>query len=392
MLLIEIVIVVAFIFFLLSVLASGLNEVFALLLNKRGRELQRAMLLIFNQLDDHLIKDFYDHPLIKPTAEKPKWDSLRGMALHLINYFRRGNYKHHFPPSYIDSKIFARALSDILVMGKDLQPAQKHEDIETLKELYNGLQSLDYNNYRNYPDLFLSAPSNHPMAEKIWEDIKTSRGRNAFDDAKDAALADLTKQITNRQVTNISDSSYFEKLKTRLITKSSSDLTDYTDLFTIHSENLPDWHQQTEKWFDQYMDRVSGWYKKRSHTNIFWMSILIVVFFNLDAIELTKAVYSSELARSRLLATASTLEKGTAADILFEYFDQILEFDIPTKSSLKHLPGWIITIMAMSLGAPFWFSFLSRFTRLGASGPKPAPSGSDHAGDNQFRTKTSISG
>ncbi len=36
-----------------------------------------------------------------------------------------------------------------------------------------------------------------------------------------------------------------------------------------------------------------------------------------------------------------------------------------------HLPGWILTIVALSLGAPFWFDTLSLFMRVRGTGPKP---------------------
>jgi len=39
----------------------------------------------------------------------------------------------------------------------------------------------------------------------------------------------------------------------------------------------------------------------------------------------------------------------------------------------RHLGGWLLTIMAMSLGAPFWFDVLSRLSRLRSSGKPEAP-------------------
>jgi hypothetical protein len=35
---------------------------------------------------------------------------------------------------------------------------------------------------------------------------------------------------------------------------------------------------------------------------------------------------------------------------------------------VAHLPGWIVTVLAISLGAPFWFDFLNRFMNLRSSG------------------------
>ena len=37
-------------------------------------------------------------------------------------------------------------------------------------------------------------------------------------------------------------------------------------------------------------------------------------------------------------------------------------------TAVAHLPGWIITILAIGLGAPFWFDFLNRFMNLRNAG------------------------
>ena len=39
---------------------------------------------------------------------------------------------------------------------------------------------------------------------------------------------------------------------------------------------------------------------------------------------------------------------------------------------LNYLPGWLITIAAISLGAPFWFDLLGRLVQLRASGATEA--------------------
>ena len=49
--------------------------------------------------------------------------------------------------------------------------------------------------------------------------------------------------------------------------------------------------------------------------------------------------------------------------------------------ALRSIPGWLITVAALSLGAPFWFDLLSRVARLRGSGvPKEPRSQADTAG------------
>ena len=45
-----------------------------------------------------------------------------------------------------------------------------------------------------------------------------------------------------------------------------------------------------------------------------------------------------------------------------------------------HLFGWLLSIAAVSLGAPFWFDTLSRFVNLRGAGPAERPK---NKGDNK---------
>jgi len=40
----------------------------------------------------------------------------------------------------------------------------------------------------------------------------------------------------------------------------------------------------------------------------------------------------------------------------------------------RHLPGWLMTAFAVSLGAPFWFDILKRFMNVRAAGVPPKDS------------------
>jgi len=355
MIILEIVIALAFIFFLLSILVSGLNEAFALLLNKRGRELQRAIGLIFDQLDPGLAKDFYRHPLVKPLAEKPKWDSIRGLGLHIINFFRRSKYDHNFPPSYIDRKSFSRAMSDVLVMGRDLKAGNQLESLESIKELYVGVGSLDYSNYQNFPDMYMTSPYELSMAKEIWDTWKAVESEEAFNSTKKTILVNLEESIKSGQLYSASDEVYYGSLKTRLLGKPTEEHIDYTDLLFLHSNNLQEWYGNAESWFDKYMDRVSGWYKRRAHTNIFWISLVIVCAFNLDAVEITKTLFSSEQIRMTLVNQAASVESidqiKVGTEEIFEEFEQFLSINTGNWS-WSSLPGRIIIILATTLGAP----------------------------------------
>ncbi|HSV10602.1 MAG TPA: hypothetical protein VLI68_07535 [Hanamia sp.] len=43
-----------------------------------------------------------------------------------------------------------------------------------------------------------------------------------------------------------------------------------------------------------------------------------------------------------------------------------------TDYSVKHIAGWLATILAIILAAPFWFDILNKISNLHGSGPKPS--------------------
>ncbi|HEY0393903.1 MAG TPA: hypothetical protein VGD01_05365 [Candidatus Elarobacter sp.] len=152
-----------------------------------------------------------------------------------------------------------------------------------------------------------------------------------------------------------------------------------------------------ENWYDDHMDRVSGWYKRKSHTILIVIGLLLAVLFNVDSVRLyTGLSCNSALRGAAAIAaakvskeTATTTAPGTAADAAFVtgmlnavpigWPDTPLSCTPATLSQPQNAPlylgtkllGFIITMLALSLGAPFWFDTLSRLTNVRAAGNKP---------------------
>jgi hypothetical protein len=61
--------------------------------------------------------------------------------------------------------------------------------------------------------------------------------------------------------------------------------------------------------------------------------------------------------RSRL--TADLVVKGDSLGVRSAWL---------AGTAVTHLPGWIVTILAIGLGTPFWFDFLNRFMNLRNAG------------------------
>ena len=68
-----------------------------------------------------------------------------------------------------------------------------------------------------------------------------------------------------------------------------------------------------EDWFNVGMDRVSDWYRRRTHRIIFVLGLFIAVMLNADSIMIYKVLYSEPAVRTAVLAQADAYAKNQAA-------------------------------------------------------------------------------
>jgi hypothetical protein len=164
------------------------------------------------------------------------------------------------------------------------------------------------------------------------------------------------------------------------------------------------------KWFDESMERVSGWYKRKNQIALLVIAAVVVIWANANVLRYASALNTNPTARAMVVAAAETAsasaqpsqvpDSGTAGTpaIPQATLDQLrtldfaLGWDTAAKDS-RHLPatigeipsaiganllGWLLAIAAVSMGAPFWFDALKNLVNLRATGNKP-PSTTDDA-------------
>lgn len=156
-------------------------------------------------------------------------------------------------------------------------------------------------------------------------------------------------------------------------------------------DNLKKVRENFERWFDEGMDRVSGWYKRRSQKIIFACALAVALALNADTISITKTLFQDPVMRAGLVAKAQEIGKQPAVNNPEEAQKTIrlmdeemkrLQFPIGwTKKSLNifnsfwqilsKAVGLFLTGLAVSLGAPFWFDTLNKFVNLRSTGTKP---------------------
>ena len=188
-----------------------------------------------------------------------------------------------------------------------------------------------------------------------------------------------------------------------------------------------------EEWFKNNMDRLTGWYKRRTMITTFLIAILIAIIANVDSINLTTRLWREPDLRVAILNnlealiaqdTSSTSSDGTALSLQQQFTDISLPIgwigssvsinntqtvSVPQTLSelctlfpksdnavygllvsgrcyrfinapdMSDLTGWLIkllgfliTAVAGSQGSSFWFDILKKIINVRLAGLKPA--------------------
>lgn len=125
-----------------------------------------------------------------------------------------------------------------------------------------------------------------------------------------------------------------------------------------------------ENWFDSSMDRVSGWYKRQTQWILVAVGLVAAVGMNVDSVAIANNLYTHPAARDVLVEDAKVAaQHAQAGTDTFETSEkELADLRLPIGWSgeqsqvgtLAHIPGWLITTLAATLGAPFWFDVLNR--------------------------------
>jgi len=160
--------------------------------------------------------------------------------------------------------------------------------------------------------------------------------------------------------------------------------------------DLERFRKGVEQWFDNAMDRVSGIYKRLAHNFMLIFGIAIAVGANVDTLDVARSLWTHPAAAAQVAGLATQLVQspppaadaasGAAAMPAIDGATAARQLaSLPVPLGWDHAPtsadfawqrivGWLITALAVSLGAPFWFDTLQRFLNFRTAGPPPARS------------------
>jgi hypothetical protein len=328
----DVAIGLVFVYLLLAILCTAANEWLAAVTKTRAKFLEKGLRELLNNQPlvnggdpDEFINQFYNHPLIT------------GMMR---------DRKH---PAYLSARTFAAAVSDLIAA--------------------------------NFAKDAGAAPDN--VGESTASVGETSK----------QAVADLERGAAAMPEGDV------QKAVSALVKLSKRELL-------TNQEAL-------ERWFNDAMDRVTGWYKRRTQFWTLIVAILITLLANASTIGIARKLWTDPVLRTAVVEEAKVrATKPPPPSVTVDYPDpddpsapqvttnkdegKVLsdkELDLLGQMLgwhenpfwdkklnrwhwdwtdwLERLIGWLLTVLALSLGAPFWFDVLNKFINIRSAGKSP---------------------
>jgi len=162
--------------------------------------------------------------------------------------------------------------------------------------------------------------------------------------------------------------------------------------------------QNAEQWYDDQMERVSGWYRQRIQKVLWLLAIVTALALNADSLQIAKRLWVEPSTRAALVSQAQNATSGTGGAT--NPSAELESLPVPLGwhlASARHDPqgfpfykkwsmlwallskliGLSLTAVAITFGAPFWFDTLSKLARLRNSGAPPPASDAIRHGEGE---------
>jgi len=98
------------------------------------------------------------------------------------------------------------------------------------------------------------------------------------------------------------------------------------------SKDIKELQQKIESWFNDYMQRVSGWYASHVTAYIRIIALLLVLAFNLNVIRLSKTIYNDSQLRTSMVAMSEKLVDNPA--MVSSFLDKSFDKEMAHRDTL----------------------------------------------------------
>jgi len=267
-----------FVYLLLSLMCSAANEVIELWLKNRAADLERGLReLLKDDAGTGLVKSLYSHHLVNGLFKGEYNQALyRGWSGWVKRLLGRGQL-----PSYIPARNFALALMDLV-------PRFSASTAEAKEQPKSGAAFAT-----------ASAPTATPGQVVVNVAGNSAPEVNVPPPAMSATKAEQLDAIKALRgaIQNLPSKEVRETL-TALVDAAGNDLTQV--------------RQNLEEWFNSSMDRVSGWYKRRSQIIVLVIGLIVTIAVNADSLAITKRLWTDRALRESLVSAADAYAKANA--------------------------------------------------------------------------------
>ncbi|MBN4003166.1 hypothetical protein [Nostoc sp. LPT] len=372
---VDITLGLVFIYLILSLLASEIQELITTLLQWRAKHLRTSIELLLSGGSEseksdiinaiQLVQKLYNDPLINTLNQQAK-GKVEKHFQELTKNPDKLVLEKQSGPSYLPSETFATTLLDTLKIPQLINHV-KHPSEEAKTNLYMILASYkELKKGINDP-----TSASYTKIQEIYGDIDQK-----FIDFVNNELPD---EVPNNLIKSLSVIAQRSRVKI-------GDLTEEANQFK----------NEVETWFDRSMDRASGVYKRNAKGVAILIGISVAFLTNTDTFHLIKRLSEDSVIRSTITQSASQridyindeaarrdIEKllgNSSIPIGWQNINQQFELLDTTKSNIvyirisqvfKLICGWIVSGFAIAMGAPFWFDILNKFINVRNAGPKP---------------------
>jgi hypothetical protein len=264
------------------------------------------------------------------------------------------------------------------------------------KAIFSLLDGIPGKSEKN-PDSLVAKFYNHPLIKKLKRDGRHPSYISARDFSR--AVIDILSPDAGSNVHPVATlQKSIDKLEPSDFSRAIS------ALLKDGANNIGDAQARIETWFNDSMDRVSGFYKRNAQAIAFGTAVVVTLFANADTIAIANRLWREPAVRAQEVGLAQQAAKASSVEELLpsvEYKDgdnpiasppisikqipaiaqststELLGWsnagdqDVSFKTIGGHLFGWVLSAFAVALGAPFWFDTLNRFINLRAAGQKP---------------------
>ncbi|MGE3176756.1 MAG: hypothetical protein AB7O32_04765 [Vicinamibacterales bacterium] len=380
--LVQIALGLILVFALFSLLVSSLQEIGVALFKSRGAALWDSieMLLGGGEGAQAARQRVYSHPLIRSIVPPSSWSRAKpGIG-------RRTG------PSYIAANVFAQALLDVL--------REPHTELARLEaDLKGGLADLRAGDASAAARLagkiqlaLQMLPADAPAASDLRARLLFLQKRLAEPGAPEHYVA-----AVNAFLGVLPD--YWKEALTQSAGAISSELAGALKTLAGNTAGgIEDVRAAIERWFDQAMASVSGWYKRWTMAVQLGIGLVLALTLNIDTVNIIRELSVNDALRRSLAVQAEVYaaragsggapaNDGGSAPAPAQVRQALMTTGVPmgwpdgglypaqrasTGAALLSLVGWFLTAIAGSLGAPFWFDLLKKVANVRASGPSPA--------------------